>query len=110
MKTITVKGFEYEIGDFYEATVRGIHISGRLVVWLEVYGEFVLSTDTNYVYLKEITKVQAKLINGEWYKFEHGDYDHLMVGKYFEDYDMLSVPYVDYLACECTNIKLMKEA
>jgi len=109
MKTITVKGFEYEVGGFYEATVQGVHISGNLVVWLDAYGEFVLSDGTEYVYLKEITRVQVKMVTGEWYKFEHAHYEGVMVGEYFKDYDMLTVHYTDYLACECSNIQLMKE-
>ena len=118
MKTITVKGFEYEIGELY---MNEAGLAGYLVRHVNsVYnGGFVLQcggakystcTITKIDRVGEITKVKAKLVYGECYKFEHPDSDYWMFGEYFEAEDVFNIGDSNYRAVECTNIRLMKEA
>jgi len=117
MNTITVKGFEYEIGELYMGE-KG-H-AGYLVNHVDrVFdGGFVLQcgaakystcTITKIARVGEITKAEVKMITRKCYKFDHDD-----VGCWFGLYDEglggFIVGNTLYPLSDCTNIILMKEA
>ena len=118
MNTITVKGFEYEIGELYMGDAgRAGYLSHHVS---SVYnGGFVIQcggvkystcTITKIERVGEITKAKPKLINGECYKFDHEDVGCWLLGFYSEDKDMFVVAGIYYRVSDCSDFKLMKEA
>jgi len=118
MKTITVNGFEYEIGGLYmdETGCTGYlsHYSEGNFTLLccpdDEDESFISPSITKIARVGEITKAEITPINGEYYKFEYYADVCCLIGYYSEDKGVFVVAGIYYHVEYCTNFKLMKEA
>ena len=121
MKTITVKGLEYEIGELYMSVGRNFEVVGYLSHYADSVdnGVFVIqcggvkyhTCSINQIgRVGRVTIAEITPIPGEYYKFEYYDTDDCLIGYYSEDKDVFVVAGVCYHVEYCTNFILMKEA
>lgn len=121
MKTITVKGFEYEIGEPYTSTSRQL---GFLLEYNAIEQKFILKAYLDGIFKQlmhceeitkiervgQITKAPMKLIDGECYKFDFVDIEGWLLGVYLEECSIFTAGDIEYRLSDCSDIKLMKEA
>ena len=122
MNTITVKGFEYEIGELYanEAGRTGylshhsecVYNGGFILLCCpNDEDESFIAYELNQIELVgEITEAPVKLIDGGFYKFTYKKNPYFqgwLVGEYCNE--VLLVGDVAYSLADCADIKLMKQ-